>query len=84
MPRRPEIPPDPADAALMRAAVEAAGMSQEGFAVHVLGVDARTGRGYVAGERPLTGPVRQLARAVVRDPALAAYLAGQADRADGA
>lgn len=76
MPRVPDRAPDPADAALFQAAVEASGLSTRAFGLHVLRLrDERMARAWWHGQRPLTGPVRQLARAVVRDPSLAAYLA---------
>lgn len=63
------------DPELVQSAIDAAGLSARRFAVEVLDVDERTVRRWLGAERDVPGPVRQICRAVVRRPRLAAELA---------
>lgn len=49
----------------LRAAIERSGYSARAFAVQVLDVDERTVRYWLAGEREMPGPVRQIVRAIL-------------------
>lgn len=63
------------DAALLRAAIAAAGRSQVAFARDVLGVDPSTVRRWLSGARPLDPTVRRVCLATVADPTVAEALA---------
>ena len=63
------------DSDLLRAAIDAAGLSARRFSVEVLDVDERTVRRWIAGDRELHATVRVLCAAIVDDPPLAARLA---------
>lgn len=65
----------PSNPDLLRAAIEASGLSARRFAVEVLGVDERTVRRWIAGDREMPGPAVQLCRLVVADPDLVSSLA---------
>lgn len=67
--------PMPSNPDLLRAAIEASGLSARRFAVEVLGVDERTVRRWIAGDREMPGPAVQLCRLVVADPDLVSSLA---------
>ena len=65
----------PTDApAILRAAIEATGLSQVRFAVDVLGVNDRSLRQWLAGE-PCWPPIVRLAWLIARKPDLARELA---------
>ena len=55
----------PSNPDLLRAAIEASGLSARRFAVDVLAVDERTVRRWLAGDRGMPGPAVQLCRLVV-------------------
>lgn len=57
--------PMPSNPDLLRAAIEASGLSARRFAVDVLAVDERTVRRWLAGDRDMPGPAVQLCRLVV-------------------
>jgi len=61
------------DAALLRHAIGASGLSARAFA-GLIEVDERTVRYWLAEERHIPGPVRVLCRAILRNPALVAEL----------
>jgi len=61
---------------LLRDAIDATGRSARSFS-HVLGVDERTVRRWLAGEREMPGPAVQLCRLLIARPALAEELAGR-------
>lgn len=62
--------PDPTDVTLLRNAIEASGLSARRFATQVLGVDERTTRYWLAGERPIPETTRRLLVAGLRDARL--------------
>lgn len=62
------------DAEILRAAIEAAGLSARRFALEVLDVDERTVRRWLAGENELHGTVRLVCLAIVRRRKLAEEL----------
>lgn len=51
--------------ALLRAAIEASGLSARRFAVEVLAVDERTVRRWIAGDREMPGPAVQICRLIL-------------------
>lgn len=55
------------DAELIRAAIDAAGMSARRFAVDVLTRDERTVRRWLAGDSPLPKAVRDRCESIVRE-----------------
>lgn len=58
----------------LRQAIAASGLSARSFAF-LLEVDERTVRRWVGNEREVPGPVLVIARAIIRDPRVAAALA---------
>lgn len=76
----PEPTRHAADAALLTAAMRAAGYdSLPPFAREVLHVTPRSAQIWAKGGRPLAGPVAQLCRALLRRPGLARELATATD-----
>jgi DNA-binding transcriptional regulator YiaG len=65
------------DPDLYVAAAEAIGESHRGLARRILDVDERTGRRWRAGEQAMSGPARQLCRALIAHPEIARELAGR-------
>jgi hypothetical protein len=59
------------DAALLRAAATASGLSPEAFVAEVLGLGPRMAQYLLRGERSLGATARRVCRAVARDPAVA-------------
>lgn len=59
---------------LLRNAIAASGLSARSFAA-LLGVDERTVRRWLAGDREIPGPVLVICPAILRDPAVVAALA---------
>lgn len=68
------------DSELLRAAIDASGLSARRFAVELLGVDERTVRRWLDGTRPLQATARILCNAIVAEPALTELLRAAADR----
>lgn len=64
----PDAYTQPERVALLEAAIRASALSDRQFAAQVLGVNERTVRYWLSGERPILGPVLQLCRLVVEDP----------------
>jgi DNA-binding transcriptional regulator YiaG len=58
----------------LRHAIAASGLSARSFAA-LLEVDERTVRRWIGEERQIPGPVLVIARAIIRDPRVAASLA---------
>lgn len=61
------------DRDLIQAAMASTGLSARALS-HVLDCDERTIRRWLAGERPMPGPARQLLRILALEPALALAL----------
>jgi DNA-binding transcriptional regulator YiaG len=59
-----------ADRDLIHAAMESTGLSARALA-RALEVDERTVRRWIAGDREMPGPARQLCRVLVADPSVA-------------
>lgn len=59
---------------LLEKAIELSGQSARSFGKYVLDVDERTVRRYLAGEREVRGPVRQLCRIIIADPSVILHL----------
>lgn len=57
------------DRDLIHAAMESTGLSARALS-RVLDVDERTVRRWLAGDRPMPGPARQLCRALATEPSL--------------
>lgn len=62
------------DAALLAAAMRAAGVTSARQLAPLLGVKERGAQHWLAGERRLSGPARQLCRLLVDDPTIAERL----------
>lgn len=67
------------DTELLARAIEVSGLSARRFAVAVLGVDERTVRRWLAGDRELQSTVRLVCKALLRRPKLAKELAIEHD-----
>lgn len=72
--------PTRTDPVLLRAAIAASGLSARGFAIAVLGVNERTVRRWLSGERELQGTARVVCAAIVDDPALTLRLSRSIQR----
>lgn len=62
------------DIELLTAAIEASGLSARRFAMEVLGVDERSVRRWLAGDRELQATARVVCRAILARPKLAEEL----------
>jgi hypothetical protein len=69
------FPPVKTDIDLLTAAIEASGLSARRFAMEVLGVDERSVRRWLAGDRELQATARVVCQAIVARPGLALELA---------
>lgn len=65
----------PTDRDLIHAAMESTGLSARALS-RVLDCDERTIRRWLAGDRAMPGPARQLCRALATDPSLVLALTG--------
>lgn len=63
---------------LLRQALQRTGLSARAFS-HVLSVDERTVRRWIAADRPMPGPVIQLCRLLIANPELVARLVRRPD-----